>query len=73
MPDGLSGKGAVRGQFELIEHLGELVLAHLIAEDGGEFVAKLPEPPGVPNGEWMEFAVDPKSVHLFDAQSGLRK
>ena len=68
-----AGEGAVRGKLELIEHLGELVLAHLIAEDGGEFVAKLPEPPEAPPGEWMEFAVDPKSVHLFDAESGLRR
>ena len=68
-----AGEGAVRGRLELTEHLGELVLAHLIAEDGAEFVAKLPEPPAAPAGEWMEFAVDSKSVHLFDAESGLRR
>ena len=68
-----AGEGAVRGRLELTEHLGELVLAHLIAEDGAEFVAKLPEPPAAPAGEWMEFTVDSKSVHLFDAESGLRR
>ena len=68
-----AGEGAVRGRLELTEHLGELVLAHLIAEDGAEFVAKLPEPPAASAGEWMEFAVDSKSVHLFDAESGLRR
>lgn len=63
----------VRGKLELTEHLGEHVLAHLIADDGTEFIAKMEKPPQVDRGEYLSFSADKDRVHLFDKETGLRK
>lgn len=63
----------VRGKLELTEHLGEHVLAHLIADDGTEFIAKMEKPPEVDSGEYLSFSADEDRVHLFDKETGLRK
>ena len=68
-PDG----AMIRARLELVEQLGEYALAHMIADSGVEFIAKLPEPPACLPGETMGFTADLARVHLFDKASGARK
>lgn len=63
----------VSGQLELIENLGEYVLAHLVSPGGVEFIVKLETAPPVPNGETLYFApAAVERVHMFDRASGMR-
>lgn len=68
-----SGEGIVAAKLELFENLGEHVLAHLVAEDGTEFIAKMEEPPAVSKGDVMEFRADAGFIHIFDKATGLRR
>ncbi len=67
------GEGAIRARLELVEQLGEHALAHMIAEDGSEFIAKLESPPQADYGSMLSFATDPSTVYSFDGETGLRQ
>ena len=67
------GDAIVRAKLELIEHLGEHVLMHLICDDGTEFIAKSERPPADGKGNYLNFNADPALIHRFDKESGLRK
>ncbi len=69
----IKAKALISAKLELIENLGENVLAHCIAEDGTEFIAKLEALPKEKLGEEMHFSADKAHLHVFDATSGLRK
>jgi len=66
------GERFVRGRLELVEHLGEYVLAHMVGETGTEFVVKLPRAPGEGKGASLAFATRPEWVHRFDGSTGAR-
>lgn len=66
------GDGIVRATLELVEHLGEHALVHLIAEDGTEFVAKTEGPPPSEKGERLSFTARVSSIHVFDRNTGMR-
>ncbi|SNZ19159.1 ABC transporter ATP-binding protein [Cohaesibacter gelatinilyticus] len=69
-----NGQDAVlNGKLELIEHLGEHVLVHLLAEDGTEFITKMEQPPEQARGDMIGFTADPAKAHAFDKATGKRK
>lgn len=65
-------EATIRARLELVEQLGEHVLAHLIAEDGSEFIAKLESPPQADRGGLLGFRAERASVHAFSGESELR-
>ena len=67
------GSAILTARLELLENLGENVLAHFVAKDGTEFIAKLDEPPAEQIGSDMHFTADKSQIHLFDSQTTLRR
>ena len=65
--------GVVRAKQELVEHLGEHVLVHLISDDATEFITKIEKPPQVSRGDHISFDADRALIHVSDKQSGLRQ
>jgi ABC-type sugar transport system ATPase subunit len=66
-------EATLRARLDLVEHLGEHVLVHLITDDGVEFVAKMEMPPLQARGDYINIFIDPARVHLFDEDTGLRQ
>lgn len=62
-----AGEAALSGRLELVEQLGEYALAHLISENGVEFIAKMEKPPVQKYGETLGFVTDYTLAHVFDA------
>lgn len=60
------------GTVDLLENLGEYVLAHLITQTGVSFVAKIERVDGLHTGQEMSFAALDKNVHTFDADTEQR-
>lgn len=65
-------EATVSAKLELTEHLGEHVLVHLVADDGAEFITKMPQLPLASRGDYLHFSVEVDKAHLFDEESGLR-
>ncbi|KMW57352.1 Maltose/maltodextrin transport ATP-binding protein MalK [Candidatus Rhodobacter oscarellae] len=63
----------VTARLDLIENLGEHVLAHMVATDGTEFIAKMETLPEGADTSAMQFTAAPERVHRFDKASGLRQ
>ncbi|TCK99276.1 multiple sugar transport system ATP-binding protein/alpha-glucoside transport system ATP-binding protein [Shimia isoporae] len=66
-------EAVISAKLELLEHLGEHVLIHLIADDGTEFIAKSETPPTAQKGEYLPLTADVGRVHFFDKASGQSK
>ncbi|MEO0344153.1 MAG: sn-glycerol-3-phosphate ABC transporter ATP-binding protein UgpC [Pseudomonadota bacterium] len=64
---------ALTAKLELIENLGENVLAHFLAKDGTEFIAKLETAPSEPVGSELHFTAEANRIHVFDATTEARK
>ena len=64
--------GLISARLELIEHLGEYVLAHLLADSGREFIAKMEKPPTEQKNSVLSFTASDAVIHLFDRDSGQR-
>lgn len=60
-------KAIISAKLELIENLGENVLAHFVAKDGTEFIAKMETAPNKAIGDIIHFDAEPDRIHLFDA------
>ena len=56
----------ISGKLDLIEQLGDHMIAHLIREDGLEFIAKAENSGSDEKGKEFHFKIDPERVHLFD-------
>lgn len=67
-----AAKGMVTGKVDLLENLGEYILAHLITETGVSFVAKIDRVDGLKNGQDMSFTATTQNVHKFDATTEQR-
>ncbi|MEL7429085.1 MAG: sn-glycerol-3-phosphate ABC transporter ATP-binding protein UgpC [Pseudomonadota bacterium] len=63
----------ISARLELIENLGESVLAHFVVDDGTEFIAKLAKVPDQGIGTLMHFKAEKDKIHLFDNATGKRK
>ena len=61
-----SKEAILTGKLDLIEQLGDHMIAHLIREDGLEFVAKAENFSNDEKGKDFHFKIDPNRVHLFD-------
>ena len=67
------GAPLISGRLELIEQLGEYVIAHLTADSGVEFTAKLQLPPSDLIGERMQFRAAADKLHWFHEETGMRE
>ena len=56
----------VTGTVELLENLGEYVLAHLVTPTGVSFVAKIERVDTLRNGQQMSFTAEDRHLHRFD-------
>ncbi len=66
-------KSIVTAKFELIENLGELVLAHFLTSDGESFIAKIETAPDIALGEELQFTAENHRIHVFDSKSAKSK
>ena len=62
-----ASKGMITGKVELLENLGEYVLAHLVTAKGTGFVAKIERVDTLKNGQDMSFTVLDQHIHRFDS------
>ena len=67
-----ASEAIVQAKLDLIEHLGEHVLAHMVCADGTEFIAKMEKPPVLEGDATISFNAGADVVHQFDKDSGLR-
>lgn len=68
------GEGTiVTGTLELAENLGEYVLAHLVTENGTQFVAKIERVDTLKTGQKLSFKADEKFIHHFDKTTEKRQ
>ncbi len=63
----------VSATLDLIENLGENVLAHCVTADGTEFIAKMETAPQEAIGETILFNAPVDRIHVFDGQTTVRK
>lgn len=66
------GEAVIRAKLDLVEHLGEHVLAHMVCDDGTEFIAKAEKPPVIADGGYLSFTSVPENIHRFAESSGLK-
>jgi multiple sugar transport system ATP-binding protein/alpha-glucoside transport system ATP-binding protein len=62
----------VTGKIELLENLGEYVLAHLITASGVTFVAKIEREDSLKHGQDLHFHTLDKNIHRFDLKTEQR-
>ncbi len=67
-----AAEGTVTGTVELLENLGEYILAHLVTASGNSFVAKIERVDGLKNGQQMSFKTLDKNTHRFDMKTEAR-
>lgn len=65
-------KAFISGELEVIEHLGDHVLAHLVAATGTEFIAKFNSIGKIKRGDTLHFEVATENTHFFDKDTGMR-
>lgn len=56
----------ISGTLEVIEQLGDYVLAHMVREDGVEFVAKMDYPMKYNKGDTIYYKTAQSHIHVFD-------
>ena len=64
-------KAIISGELEVVEQLGDHVLAHLITKSGIEFIAKFESLGKIKRGDTLHFDAAKTNIHLFDEQTGL--
>lgn len=62
----------ITGKIDLVEQLGDTVLAHLTNESGIGFTVKMDTAPPEARGSTLYFNVTANRAHFFDTQTGLR-
>ena len=65
-------KALIFGELEVVEQLGDHVLAHLVTKSGIEFIAKFETIRNIKRGDTLYFKAATKNIHLFDKNSGHR-
>lgn len=68
----IKGKALFSAALELVEHLGEYALMHLVTDGGTEVIVKIDQPPAKDPGTVFHLTADANHIHLFDAKDGLR-
>ena len=64
-------KAIISGELEVVEQLGDHVLAHLITKSGIEFIAKFESLGKIKRGDTLHFDAAKTNIHLFDEKTGL--
>lgn len=67
-----TGAAVVPAKADLVEWLGSDLYVHVVTEDGGELVVRLPPERDVVSGQGLDLAFDIRRCHLFDADTGER-
>jgi multiple sugar transport system ATP-binding protein/alpha-glucoside transport system ATP-binding protein len=67
------GSALIAAKLDLVENLGENVLAHCVIEDGTEFIAKMETAPSEAIGQTVFFNAPLERILVFDGQSTARK
>jgi len=62
-------RAMISGKVDVVEHLGDHVLVHLISENTVSFVVKLDSLGGHGRGDVLSFSADNENIHYFDRQS----
>jgi len=65
-------KAHISGRLEVVEQLGDHILAHMATEEGIAFVAKMESLPDPKRGDVLHFDARTESVHCFDKGNGNR-
>jgi multiple sugar transport system ATP-binding protein/alpha-glucoside transport system ATP-binding protein len=65
-------KATITGTIELLENLGEYVLAHMVLKTGTSFVAKIERSDALKTGQHLSFYALEKNVHRFDSATEQR-
>ena len=65
-------KAIVSGELEVVEQLGDHVLAHLVTKTGHEFIAKSESIGNGKRGDILHFEVAAGNIHFFDSGTGNR-
>jgi len=58
----------LEGTVQLVEHLGEVTLVHLLLPGGGTVIAKLSGDRPVSRGSVLSLGIDPADIHSFDSE-----
>ena len=62
----------ISGNLDVLEQLGDHVLAHMISAQGDEFIAKFETLGDVKYGDTLHFDAKPNNIHFFEKKSGSR-
>jgi multiple sugar transport system ATP-binding protein/alpha-glucoside transport system ATP-binding protein len=65
-------KALLSGKLDVLEQLGDHVLAHMVTEQGEEFIAKFETIGNVKHGEMLHFEAMASNIHFFDQKTGSR-
>ncbi len=65
-------KAIISGEIDVLEQLGDHVLAHLVTQQGAEFVAKFETMGNIKHGDTLHFEAASKNIHFFDKKTGSR-
>lgn len=62
----------ISGNLEVVEHLGDHVLMHLVTQSGTEFIAKSEAIGKNKRGDTLHFDAKAEKIHFFDRETGIR-
>lgn len=65
-------RAIISGELEVIEQLGDHVLAHMVTSTGGEFIAKFETLGKNKRGDTIHFDAAAQNIHFFDNETGCR-
>jgi multiple sugar transport system ATP-binding protein/alpha-glucoside transport system ATP-binding protein len=65
-------KAVLSGTLDVVEQLGDHVLAHLVTGQGNEFIAKFETLGDIKLGDTLHFDATKENIHFFDKTSGAR-
>lgn len=65
-------KAILSGKVDVMEHLGDHVLAHMVTKTGHEFIAKFETLGDIKHGDTLHFEAAVKNIHFFNKDDGNR-
>ena len=65
-------KAIISGELEVMEQLGDHVLAHMVTKSGDEFISKFDSVGKNKRGDTLHFEASAKNIHFFNQNTGSR-
>lgn len=65
-------KAILSGKLDVVEQLGDHVLAHMVSDQGSEFIAKFETLGEIKLGDTLHFDAAKEKIHFFEKSSGSR-